>query len=93
MLCKFIAFLHQLAPLVNVASPGKLYIGQTTDLKRRLIEHNTGNSPATKPNIPYEIVFYSGFKNQQDGINCEKYFKTTAGWKRIKNMLENTLKE
>jgi len=41
---------------------------------------------------PYELIFYSGFKNRQDAINCEKYFKTTAGWKRLHRMLENTLK-
>ena len=70
----------------------KLYIGQTSDLKRRLIEHNSGKNFSTKPNIPYELIFYSGFKNKEDVANCEQYFKTTAGWKRIKKMLENTLK-
>jgi hypothetical protein len=52
----------------------------------------TGLSLATKPHAPYEIIFYSVFNNLDDSINCEKYFKTTAGWKRIKKMLENTLK-
>ena len=70
---------------------GKLYIGQTINLKNRLIEHNSGNNASTKPHIPYEIIFYSGFKNQQDCISCEKYFKTTAGWRRMKKMLVNTL--
>lgn len=38
--------------------------------------------------IPYELIFYSGFKNKQDAINCEQYFKATAGWKRLHKMLE-----
>lgn len=71
---------------------GKLYIGSTPDLKSRLKSHNSGENRATKPNIPYELIFYSGFKNKVDAINCEQYFKTTAGWKRMKRMLENTLK-
>jgi predicted GIY-YIG superfamily endonuclease len=53
--------------------------------------HNTGENKATKPHIPYELIFYSGFINKTDAINCEQYYKTTAGWKRIHKMLENTL--
>lgn len=70
---------------------GKLYLGQTSDLKTRVKSHNNGENKATKPYIPYELLFYSAFKNEQDAINCEKYFKTTAGWKRIKRMLTNSL--
>lgn len=70
----------------------KLYIGSTPDLKARLKSHNNGENKATKPNIPYELIFYSGFISKEDAINCEKYFKTTAGWKRIHKMLEKTLK-
>ena len=70
---------------------GKLYIGSAPDLKTRFKSHNSGENKATKPNIPYELIFYSGFKNKDDAINCEQYFKTTAGWKRIHKMLENTL--
>ena len=69
----------------------KLYIGQTSDLKSRLKEHNNGEVKATKPYLPYELVFYCAFKNQKDAIECEKYFKTTAGWRRIKRMLSHTL--
>jgi putative endonuclease len=71
----------------------KLYLGQTTDLKQRLRSHNNLENIATKPNAPYELIFYSGFNNQTDAINCEQYFKTTSGWKRLHKMLENTLRE
>lgn len=70
----------------------KLYLGCTSNLKARLKSHNSKQNKATKPFAPYELIFYSGFKNRQDAINCEKYFKTTAGWKRLHRMLENTLK-
>jgi putative endonuclease len=71
----------------------KLYLGYTHNLKERIKSHNDGENKATKPNIPYELIFYSAFKDQQDALTCEKYFKTTAGWKRIKKMLKNILKE
>ena len=71
----------------------KLYIGQTTDIKERLKSHNSGLNLATKLNIPYELIYYSGFINEKDAIECEKYFKTTSGWKRLKNMLKHTLNQ
>ena len=70
----------------------KLYLGYTPNLKDRIKSHNSGENKATKPNVPYELIFYSAFKSKEDAINCEKYFKTTAGWKRIHKMLENSLK-
>jgi putative endonuclease len=71
---------------------GKLYLGFSPDLKARIKSHNKGENKATKPNIPYELIFYSAFKNEKDAINSEQYFKTTAGWKRLHRMLENSLK-
>ncbi len=69
----------------------KLYLGFTPDLKDRIKSHNNGENKATKPNIPYELIYYSAFKNKKDALNCEQYFKTTSGWKRIHNMLKNTI--
>ena len=71
----------------------KLYLGYTSDIKTRLRSHNFGENLATKPNIPYELIYYSAFKSKKDAVDCEKYFKTTAGWKRLKQMLKNTLSE
>jgi len=71
---------------------GKLYIGWTINLDKRIKEHNLGKNLSTKPHIPYALIFSSSFTNKQDAINCEKYFKTTSGWKRLHKMLENTLK-
>ena len=78
--------------IIRSKKNNKLYLGQTTNLKERLKSHNSSKNKATKPFIPYELIYYSGFINQQDAINCEKYFKSTSGWKRIHRMLENTLK-
>ncbi len=70
----------------------KLYFGFTPDLNERIKSHNNAENKATKPYIPYELIYYSAFKSKKDALNCEKYFKTTAGWKRIHRMLENTIK-
>jgi putative endonuclease len=69
----------------------KLYLGYTNNLKKRIASHNTKNNRASKPYAPYDLLYYSAFKNQKDALECEKYFKTTAGWRRIKRMLKNSL--
>lgn len=83
-------FMHYFYILQSLKNK-KLYLGFTPNLKERIKSHNGGENKATKPNIPYELIYYSAFKNEKDAINCEQYFKTTAGWRRIHKMLENTL--
>ena len=46
---------------------GQLYLGSTPDIKERLKSHNQGGNKATKPFIPYELIFYSGFKSKKGG--------------------------
>lgn len=77
--------------ILRSKSNKKLYLGFASNLKKRLKEHNLRENLSTKPNAPYELIYFSGFKSRKDAIECEKYFKTTSGWKRIKNMLKNTL--
>jgi putative endonuclease len=42
---------------------GQLYIGETSDLKRRFEEHNAGKSIATKSRTPFELVYYEAYQN------------------------------
>ena len=77
--------------ILRSQNTGKLYLGYTSNLKNRIKQHNEGKNKATKPYIPYELVFFSGFKNRNDALSCEKYFKTTSGWRRLKKMLVNSL--
>lgn len=69
-----------------------LYIGYTSDLKRRFKEHNDGKSQATKPFRPYKIIFYEAFVNRIDAKNREEYLKSGWGLRSIKTMLKNYFK-
>ena len=64
-----------------------LYIGYTSDLKKRLAEHNSGLSKATKPFIPYKLIFYEAFLNRIDAKNREIYLKSGYGRKSINKLL------
>ncbi|ESZ36599.1 excinuclease ABC subunit C [Mesorhizobium sp. L2C054A000] len=53
--------------LESTAAEGERYIGITTDLKRRLVEHNAGKSSHTSKFLPWRIVTYMAFSNQAKG--------------------------
>ena len=71
----------------------KLYIGFTTDIKRRFAEHQSGNSKSTAPRRPLKLIFCEYYLSKEDALRREKYFKTTAGKKTIKLMLRESLKK
>ena len=69
-----------------------LYIGYTSNLKKRFKEHNDGKSLATKPFRPYELIYYEAFLNRLDAKNREEYLKSGWGFRSIRKMLINYLK-
>ncbi len=69
-----------------------LYIGYSRDIKRRLVEHNSGKVSSTFSCRPYRLIYGELFTNRNDAILREKYLKTGWGRNYIKKTLQNTLK-
>lgn len=65
--------------LKSINDPQKLYTGFTSDLKSRLLEHNSGKSTHTNKHKPWEITFYCAFKNKKTALDFEKYLKSGSG--------------
>ena len=65
-----------------------LYIGYTSDLKKRFEKHNAGINKATKPFRPYKLIFYEAFLNRIDAKNREEYLKGGYGRKSINALLK-----
>src|SRR5262245_24361540 len=63
-----------------------LYIGYTTDLLRRLKEHNEGKNQSTKHSRPWKVIFYEAYRDQSDAERREKYLKTNQGSRLLKRM-------
>ena len=66
-----------------------LYIGYTTDLRKRFAEHNNGRNISTKPFRPYKLIFYESFLNIKDAKSREEYLKSGWGFRSIRKMLKN----
>ncbi|OGL87531.1 hypothetical protein A3I40_01295 [Candidatus Uhrbacteria bacterium RIFCSPLOWO2_02_FULL_48_12] len=71
---------------------GKLYKGSSSDLKRRILEHNHGKVASTKAWLPWRIIYYEAFANKTDALVEELFLKSGKGKERIKYLLKNTLK-
>ena len=67
----------------------KLYVGYSSDLVKRMEEHNKGNVISTKDRRPFELVYYEACRNEEDAIAREKYFKTGFGRRFLNNRLES----
>ncbi|MEK7503722.1 MAG: GIY-YIG nuclease family protein [Patescibacteria group bacterium] len=66
---------------------GKLYKGLTNDLKRRVKEHNSGNSEFTRNNGPWKLIYYEAFVSEKDARKEELFLKSGKGKERIKYLL------
>jgi len=69
----------------------QFYTGYTSDLERRLREHNEGKVASTRRRRPFRLVYWEGCLNQQDATRREKYLKTAWGKRYMKNRLQNYL--
>jgi len=70
----------------------ELYIGYTTDLKRRIVEHNEGLNLSTKRYRPWKIIYYEACLNNNDARRREDYLKTTQGRRLLKIRLKEFLR-
>ena len=69
---------------------GNYYTGYTSNLKRRLLDHNHKLVISTKSHSPTKLVFYAVFTTKLKALGFEKYLKTSSGFAfRNKRLLEN----
>ena len=64
--------------LENENQPGQYYKGFTTDLKRRMKEHDQGTNFSTSRS-EWVLVFYSAFPDKMKALEFEKYLKSASG--------------
>ena len=65
--------------VIKSLKDGRLYKGQTHNLEKRIVEHNSGKTKSTKGYTPWELVYFESFKTREEALLREKYFKTGIG--------------
>ncbi len=67
----------------------RLYNGYSSDLKKRVNDHNTGKISVTRHRRPFKLIYYEAYLHQQDATAREKFFKTQWGRSYLKKVLKN----
>lgn len=61
--------------IIKSKKDDNLYIGSTNDLRRRLAEHNSGETLSTKGRRPFELRYYESYFNEDDARRRESSLK------------------
>jgi putative endonuclease len=65
--------------LESLIHPDRRYIGRTSDLRRRLAEHNAGKCRHTARYTPWKLKLYVAFDNAKLAAHFERYLKSGSG--------------
>ncbi len=65
--------------LQSVNFPDRFYVGFTNDLKKRLQDHNVGNSVHTSKFRPWKLKNYIAFDDETKARSFESYLKSGNG--------------
>ena len=66
----------------------KLYTGFTNNIKRRVIEHNSGKVESTKLRRPLKLIYYEAYIEKSDAENREIFLKSGSGKRYLKKQLK-----
>ncbi|MBU0459146.1 GIY-YIG nuclease family protein [Patescibacteria group bacterium] len=79
--------------LIESEPNGKWYIGYTTDLKRRLAEHNRHKNTSTAKESKWKLIYCETYLNKMDALGREKFLKSGSGRRFLKKQLSHYLNE
>ncbi|MFH1561624.1 MAG: GIY-YIG nuclease family protein [Patescibacteria group bacterium] len=72
---------------------GKIYVGYSTDLKKRLTDHNRGKTRSTKDQRPWFLVYYEAYQDATDARKREASLKKNHAAKAdLKRRIRSSLK-
>jgi putative endonuclease len=64
----------------------KTYTGVADDFNKRLAEHNAGRVKSSRPYRPYKIIHAESFETLKEARQKEKFYKSTTGRRKLKEM-------
>lgn len=70
------------------------YIGYTSDISRRIKEHNSGRGGrTTRLKRDWGLIYYEMYLDEKDAEGREKFLKSGSGRKYLKKQLKNYLEK
>ena len=71
--------MHYVYLIESLSAQGERYLGMTSDLKKRLHEHNAGKSCHTSKFKPWKLTTYIAFTDRAKAEAFERYLKSGSG--------------
>ena len=68
-----------------------LYIGFSTDLRRRIEQHKSGTVKSTKAYLPVKLVYYESYLNKTDALKRELQLKNHKPKIDLKDQIINSI--
>lgn len=65
---------------------GRIYVGMTRDVEKRLRGHNYGQTRSTKSYVPWELIFLKEVIGRSEARQLEKYYKGGSGKEFLKTL-------
>ena len=66
---------------------GGFYSGYTTNLKRRLAEHNSGKTKSLRNRVPLSLIYYERYPSKSAAKYREEQIKRYKGGEAFKRLL------
>ncbi|MBI1956838.1 MAG: GIY-YIG nuclease family protein [Candidatus Niyogibacteria bacterium] len=74
--------------ILKSLSNSRAYIGCTSDLRKRVVEHNTRQERSTKAGFPWKLIYYEAFSSisfaRQREAKLKRYGKR---WSELKKRI------
>ena len=75
-------FVYAIRSLID----GRIYVGMTNDVAKRLSEHNAGKTKSTKGYTPWQLIYTESLPLRTQARVREKYLKSGVGKELLKAM-------
>lgn len=66
---------------------GRLYKGFSSNLEKRILEHNSGKTKSTKGYLPWRLVYSEKVENRIEARKREKFLKSGLGRDFLKKII------
>ncbi len=71
---------------VKSEKDGRVYVGISSDVERRLVQHNAGKTKSTKGYIPWKLIYAEKVGDRLSARKKEKYYKSGIGKEFLKSL-------
>jgi putative endonuclease len=68
---------------------GRIYVGFSENVDKRLKEHNNGKTKSTKGFRPWFLIFTEECQTRIEARKLEKYYKSGIGKEKLKRIITN----